>query len=50
MGRYGLMPQHTGYMALGADAQGGPDGPQWDGVALTLFFDARELQFVTQRR
>jgi phospholipid/cholesterol/gamma-HCH transport system substrate-binding protein len=47
LGRYGLMPQHTGSMALGADAQGSPSGNGWDGVAITLFLDADTgVQFV----
>lgn len=45
LGRYDLMPQHTGYIALGADGQGSPNGNGWDGVALTLFLDAAALQF-----
>jgi hypothetical protein len=47
LGRYGLMPQHTGYIALGGDAEGSPSGGNgWDGVAITLFLDAEALQFV----
>jgi phospholipid/cholesterol/gamma-HCH transport system substrate-binding protein len=47
LGRYGLMPQHTGYIALGADAQGSPSGMNgWDGVSITLFLEAEALQFV----
>jgi phospholipid/cholesterol/gamma-HCH transport system substrate-binding protein len=49
LGRFGLMPQHTGYIAL-ADAIGSPGGDEWDGVALTLFLDVEELQFVPQPR
>jgi phospholipid/cholesterol/gamma-HCH transport system substrate-binding protein len=48
LGRYGLMPQHTGYIALGPDAAGSPSGDHWNGVALTLFLDTAELQFATQ--
>lgn len=50
IGQYGLMPQHTGFMALGDDGKGSPDGDRWDGVALTLFLDTTALQFVTQQR
>ena len=50
LGRFELMPQHTGYIALGEEA---PDGPsaddRWDGVAITLFLDVNELQFASQR-
>lgn len=48
LGRYDLMPQHTGYIALGSDAQGSPGGNGWDGVALSLFLDAEALQFSNQ--
>jgi phospholipid/cholesterol/gamma-HCH transport system substrate-binding protein len=50
LGRYGLMPQHTGFMALGADAVESPNGGRWDGVALTLFLDTSALQFADQQR
>jgi hypothetical protein len=49
MGRYELMAQNTGYIALGAEAPGSPAGEQWDGVALTLFLDRDELQFADQQ-
>lgn len=49
LGRYGLMPQHTGFMALGADAVESPNGGRWDGVALTLFLDTSALQFADQQ-
>jgi outer membrane protein OmpA-like peptidoglycan-associated protein len=49
MGRYGLMPQNTGYIALGSDAQGSPSGKEWDGVSLTLFLDVAALQFAEQQ-
>lgn len=49
LGRYGLMPQHTGFIALGADAVDSPEGDRWDGVALTLFLDTNELQFAEQQ-
>lgn len=50
LGQYDLMPQHTGFIALGDDAEGSPDSDRWDGVALTLFLDMNALQFVTQDR
>jgi len=46
--RYGLMPQHTGSIALGSDASGSPDGNRWDGVALTLFLDTDAVPFASQ--
>ena len=49
LGRYGLMPQNTGYIALGSDAQGSPAGDAWDGVSLTLFLDTAALQFADQQ-
>jgi phospholipid/cholesterol/gamma-HCH transport system substrate-binding protein len=48
VGRYGLMPQNTGYIALGSDAQGSPSGGTWDGVSLALFLDTAALQFADQ--
>jgi phospholipid/cholesterol/gamma-HCH transport system substrate-binding protein len=50
LGKYGLAPQHTGYIALGADVEGSPEGEEWDGVALTLFLDMEQLQFSPQPR
>ena len=47
--RYELMPQHTGYIALGADAEASPSGDSWDGVAVTLFLDRDRLRFVSQQ-
>jgi phospholipid/cholesterol/gamma-HCH transport system substrate-binding protein len=47
MGRYALAPQSTGFIALGNDADGSPDGNgTWDGVALALFLDreARRIE------
>ena len=42
MGRYGLMPQNTGYIALGSDVRrAARAGDKWDGVSLTLFLDTR---------
>jgi len=49
LGRYGLMPQHTGFIALGADAVNSPQGDRWDGVALTLFLETASLQFAEQQ-
>jgi len=47
--RYGLLPQHTGFISLADDAPGNPSGSDgWDGVALTLFVDRSDLQFATQ--
>lgn len=45
LGRYGLMPQNTGYIGLGSDVEGSPAGDKWDGVSLTLFLDTAALQF-----
>ena len=50
LGRYGLTPQNTGYIALGSDAQGSPAGATWDGVSLALFLDTAALQFADQPR
>jgi len=50
LGRYGLSPQNTGYIALGSDAQGSPSGKEWDGVSLTMFLDTAALQFAGQAR
>ena len=49
LGRFGLIPQNTGYIAL-ADAVGSPSGDEWDGVALTLFIDTASLEFAPQPR
>jgi hypothetical protein len=50
LGRYALLPQHTGFMALGSDAKGSPNGTDgWDGVAITLFLDRESLQFGDQQ-
>jgi phospholipid/cholesterol/gamma-HCH transport system substrate-binding protein len=46
--RYDLSPQNAGYISLGNDAQGSPNGASWDGVAITLFVDREALQFVAQ--
>ncbi len=48
MGRYDLLPQNTGYISLGDDAQGSPDDRPWNGVSITMFLDRDELQFATQ--
>jgi phospholipid/cholesterol/gamma-HCH transport system substrate-binding protein len=44
-----LMPQHTGYIALGEAASDSPSGETWDGVAVTLFLSHDRLQFVNGR-
>jgi len=48
VGRYGLTPQSTGYIALGSEALGSPSGGTWDGVSLALFLDTAALQFADQ--
>jgi phospholipid/cholesterol/gamma-HCH transport system substrate-binding protein len=48
LGRFELAPQSTGYIALGEDAAGSPDGGRWDGVSLTLFLDREALRFADQ--
>jgi phospholipid/cholesterol/gamma-HCH transport system substrate-binding protein len=47
--RFDLVPQATGYIPLGNDAQGSPTGGPWDGVAITLFIDREALEFATQQ-
>lgn len=47
IGRFGLMPQSTGYIALD-QAKGSPSGNRWDGVAITLFLDRDDLRFPHQ--
>jgi phospholipid/cholesterol/gamma-HCH transport system substrate-binding protein len=42
--RYALMPQNTGFIALGKDAQGSPSKGAWEGIALALFVEQRELE------
>jgi phospholipid/cholesterol/gamma-HCH transport system substrate-binding protein len=50
LGKYELTPQATGFIALGNEAEGSPDGNgKWDGVAITLFVDREALQLVTQQ-
>jgi phospholipid/cholesterol/gamma-HCH transport system substrate-binding protein len=50
LGRYDLSPQSTGSIALGAEANGSPEGNgKWDGVAITLFLDRETLQLATER-
>jgi phospholipid/cholesterol/gamma-HCH transport system substrate-binding protein len=48
LNQYELAPQHTGYIALAADAPGSPADDRWDGVAITLFLDREALQFAPQ--
>jgi phospholipid/cholesterol/gamma-HCH transport system substrate-binding protein len=50
LGRYELQPQNTSYLGLGADGAGSPEGERWDGVAIALFLDTKELQFAAQAR
>jgi phospholipid/cholesterol/gamma-HCH transport system substrate-binding protein len=46
LGRYELLPQATGYIALGGEAEASPEGDgKWDGVAITLFIDREALRF-----
>jgi hypothetical protein len=49
LGRYELMPQSTGFIALGEQAKDSPSGERWDGVAITLFLTREALQFADQR-
>lgn len=49
MQQFELLPQHTGFIALGAEAADSPAGDTWNGVAVTLFLDRNRLRFVTQR-
>jgi phospholipid/cholesterol/gamma-HCH transport system substrate-binding protein len=50
LGRFELLPQHTGYISLAGQAQGNPSGSDgWDGVAITLFLDRDALQFGDQQ-
>lgn len=46
--RFELLPQHTGYIALGADADDSPAGDTWDGVAVALFVENEDLRLATQ--
>ena len=41
VGKYGVPPNSVATMSLGSEAQGSPDGNQWDGVALALWVDRR---------
>src|SRR3989442_125632 len=45
MGRYDLVPQATGFIALDRKAEGSPNGSSWDGVAIALFIDKDALRF-----
>lgn len=47
--QFELLPQHTGFIALGGEADDSPAGDTWNGVAVTLFVDRERLRFVTQR-
>jgi phospholipid/cholesterol/gamma-HCH transport system substrate-binding protein len=50
LGRYELAAQNTGYIGLGAEAPGSPDRDTWDGVAISLFLDNKQLEFARQDR
>ena len=39
--KYGVPPNYVATMPLGSEAEGSPDGKQWDGVALALWVDRR---------
>jgi phospholipid/cholesterol/gamma-HCH transport system substrate-binding protein len=43
LGKYEVPPQNIGFIGLGEEATGGPDGDRWDGVSLTLFLDRQAL-------
>jgi phospholipid/cholesterol/gamma-HCH transport system substrate-binding protein len=49
LGRYTLMPQSTGFIALPKATADSPSGEHFDGVAITLFLDREELQFAEPR-
>jgi phospholipid/cholesterol/gamma-HCH transport system substrate-binding protein len=42
--KYGVSPNQVAIMPLGNEAQGSPDGTQWDGVALALWVDRRVFE------
>jgi len=44
LGKYDVPPQNAGFIGLGVDAPGSPDGEHWDGVAITLFLERSALQ------
>jgi phospholipid/cholesterol/gamma-HCH transport system substrate-binding protein len=46
LGKYDVPAQNAGFIGLGSEAPGSPDGAAWDGVSLTLFLDREALQFV----
>jgi hypothetical protein len=47
--RYALTPQNTGFIALGDEAEGSPEGDgTWDGIALALFLDREALRVQPQ--
>lgn len=37
VGKFGIDPNYTITMPMGAEAEGSPDGDRWDGVALAVF-------------
>ena len=44
LGKYEVPPQNLGFIGLGEEASGSPDGERWDGVSLTLFLERDALQ------
>jgi phospholipid/cholesterol/gamma-HCH transport system substrate-binding protein len=44
LGKYDVPPQNLGFIGLGDEAPGSPDGEHWNGVSLTLFLDRQSLQ------
>ena len=46
LSRYDVPAQNAGFIGLGEEAPGSPEGDRWDGVSLTLFLDREALQFV----
>jgi len=44
-GKFDLMPNNTGSVALSGEAKDSPSGSSWDGIALTLFVNRQALQF-----
>jgi len=46
LSKYDVPAQNAGFIGLGEEAPGSPEGDRWDGVSLTLFLDRAALQFV----
>ncbi len=38
--------ENAGFIGLGEEAPGSPEGYRWDGMSLTLFLDREAFQFV----